>query len=916
MRVSKIAAIGLIVLGAVVVWYSTRMNRPAAVPTSIGTFPGASVVMVTLDTTRADKLGCYGATSGLTPFLDELATRSVVFEQAQTVAPVTLPAHTSMMTGLYPIKHTVRNNGMFVVPDSVETLAEVFSERGYATGAFVSAQVLVKQYGLAQGFDVYDDDLSQGKKVGRGLVPSRRGSITLQAALSWLETVPPEQPVFLWLHLYDPHQPYDPPPEFRNRFPGDPYGAEIAFADEIVKDLVGNLRESGRLDDTVLTVLGDHGEGLGEHGERTHGILLHQATIHVPWILNTPAMTRPTRFHDPVSTVDLAPLLTALVGVEPPNADRLDGVVPFGSGRRGGDSDPIYFESMLPLYQYGWSTLRGVRIGDWDLISGAYNQVFNLKSDPRELANVADTESLELEHLNAKLGEFVAADTDLSADAARELPPSEREALQALGYLATTAPPRRSPPDPRDLIGAHVRVENAQNLLAAGLSSEALGEIDKMLKQDPENIAALNLRARIYLSIGDLDQAEEAYRGVLELDSANSDAFSGLCQVELARGNHEKVIELARLGRHSRSPFGVFDALEARSLIALGRKDEAEALVAKKLAEDPEDPDLLAVRALLYAGQGKVAEAEADLRKAIEVEPFHWSARSQLGNLLRANGRPDEAVAVYQQLLHIQPDDPGTLSSIGSILVDSDPKSAIPYLEEASRLAPGRSMYLTTLGVAYLKVGRLNEAESAFRRSIELDPDEPSARNNLGIVLTQRGKLDEAISVLRELLDRSPGFINARSNLAIALAESGDLQSAEREVRKALAKNPDFTDGLLTLSAICERSGRMDEVYDALKRAAASAPGRADVKVRLAMAAALNGDCDTTLELFDEQLESPTSLPPDLNLEVGKCLEGASRLRQALAHFEQAARQSAAGPTRDEALAAVQRIGLQLGTSR
>lgn len=916
MRISKIVAIGLVVFGAFGLWFSITMDRPTAVPDSIGTFPNASIVMVTLDTTRADRLGCYGATSGLTPFLDEMAKKGVVFEAAQTVAPVTLPAHASMMTGLYPIKHGARNNGMFVVPDEIETLAEVFSEEGYATGAFISAQVLVKQYGLAQGFDIYDDDLSQGKKIGRTMVPSRRGSITLESALSWLETIPSEKPVFLWLHLYDPHAPYDPPPEFRNRFPGDPYGAEIAFADMVVKDLVDNLRESGRLDNTVLTVLGDHGEALGEHGERTHGILLHQATIHVPWILTTPKMTQPMRFSSPVSIVDLAPLLTTLVGVGPPNRDWQDGKVPFGNNRSGVHGVPIYFESMLPMYQYGWSSLRGLRSGDWNLISGAHDELFNLAQDPRELSNVVDTETLELENLNGILGEFVASDENLSPEVARDLPPSEREALQALGYLATTAPPRRSPPDPRDLIGAHVRVEKTQSLLAAGLSSEALGEIDKMLADDPENIAALNLRAQILIATSDLDSAEQTYRESLEVDSANSDAFSGLCRIEQARGNHEKVLELARLGRKSRSPFGVFDAMEARSLIALGRTGDAEALVEAKLAENPEDPDLLSVRAHLFAGRDKLDEAEADLRKAVEAAPFHWSARSQLGHLLKTDGRQEEAVEVFEQLLHIQAGDPGTLSSIGTILVDTDPVAAIPYLEEACRLAPGQKTYLTTLGTAYLKVGRLNESESAFRRSIELDSEEPSVQNNLGIVLTHRGKFDEAISVLRDLLRKSPGFFKARNNLAIALAESGDLQAAEKEVRKLLTEHPDFTDGWLTLSAICDRGGRINQVYEALEKAAATAPDRFDVKIRLAMAAAMSGHCDVTLDLFEDQLETPTALPPELNFEIGTCLERDARLRLALAHFEQAARQSTSSLVRDEALAGVQRIGLQLGDSK
>ena len=912
MRMTKVVGVCLVVAGALGLWLSTRMSRPATLPASVGSFPGASVVMVTLDTTRADRLGCYGSSAGLTPFLDSLAARGIVFEQAQTVAPVTLPAHASMMTGLTPIKHGARNNGMFVVSDEVETLAEVFAEKGYATGAFVSAQVLVRQYGLAQGFEVFDDDLSKGRKVARGLVPSRRGNLTLEAALAWLATVPADKPVFLWLHLYDPHAPFDPPPVFRTRFPMDPYGGEIAFADSLVKDLVTNLEQSGRFANTVLTVLGDHGEGLGEHGERTHGFLLHQATIHVPWILTTPGTDKPLRVRTPVSIVDLAPLVTALAGAKLPNGDRSDGRLPFGEATDGIEQRAIYYEAMLPFYQYGWAALRGLRNGTWSLVNGTRDELFNLEVDPRELTSVAGTESLELESMSGKLGEFANADTGLSAEVALELPPAEREALQALGYLATTAPPRRSPPDPRDLVGAHVHVERGQDLLAAGLFNEALADIDQMLGDDPENIAALTLKGKIQMMMGNLERAEETFRQCLTIDPQNSEVVAGLCQVELSRGRHERVVELARIGRETRSPFGIFDAIEARSLVVLGRHQEAAALIDAKIAVNPDDPDLLSVRAARLVGEGQVAAAEVDLRKAVAVAPFHWRVRRQLGTLLETSGRRDDAVAVFEELLRIQPDDQETLYSIGSILLDSDPATALPYLEEASRLAPARGSFLTSLGVAYLKVGRMAEAESTLRRAVELDPDEPSVRNDLGIVLTQTRRFKEAVEVLTELLDKHPDFFMARNNLAIALAETGDLKAGEQEVRRALAKKADYLDGLLTLAAILDRGGRIAEEYEVLKRAHEAAPERADVRVRLALAAAMSGHCDHTLELFAGSLESPTDLAPELNLEIAKCLEQQGRTSLALRHFEQAARQGAAGALRDEATAGVQRLGLRL----
>ena len=912
MRLTKITGIALIIAGAFGLWLSSRANRPSDIPDSVGTFPGASVVMVTLDTTRADRFGCYGSTAGLTPFLDSLAERGVVFENAQSVAPITLPSHASMMTGLYPTKHEVRNNGMFVLGDDVETLAEVFSENGYATGAFISAQVLVSRYGLDQGFDVYDDDLSQSRKSGTSVVPSRRGNVTLEAAKQWLATIPQDKPVFLWLHLYDPHAPYDPPGNFRARFPSDPYAGEIAFVDALVADLSATLDQSGRLDDTVLTVLADHGEGLGEHGENTHGFLLHQATIHVPWILTTPATNQPIRVVDPVSITDLSPLLTTLVDLRTPNQDRSDGRLPFGGRDATNPARALYFEAMLPLFQYGWSELRGVRSGKWELHAGTRKELFDMAADPRQLTNMAEVEPLELENTSRSLDDFVAEDHGVSAEAALELPPAEREALEALGYMANTSPARRNPPDPRDLVTGHVHIERAQHHLALGEYEEALASIDVMLGGDPENLAALSLKGNVYTAMGDFVQAEETYRRCLEIDPANSDVVMGLCRLESLQGRHERVIELAQVGRGTRSPFRIFDAVEARALAALGREDEADALLASALAASPDDPDLLSAYAERLMKQGKDAEAEAALTRAVAKSPFHQRARRLLGQLLQEGGRSQDAIGVYEEMLRIKPDDAETHFAIGSVLLEEDPTAALPYLEEASRLAPSQSRFLTSLGVAYLKTGRMSEAEATLRRAIALSPDDPSIRNNLGIVLIQSRRFGEAIEELNALLENHPEFVAARNNLAIALAESGDLARAEREVRQAIEKSPDYLDALLTLAAILDRGGRLDEEYSVLQRAFELSPDRVDVRNRLAMCAALVGRCDHTIELVGDGVESPEEMTADLNLSIAKCLEQQGRDTLALRHFEHAARKSPPGALRVEAQGGIQRLGLGL----
>lgn len=912
MRLTKIAALALIIAGALGLWLSSRADDLTGIPDSVGTFPGASVVMVTLDTTRADRLGCYGSTAGLTPYMDSLAAKGIVFENAQAVTPVTLPSHTSMMTGLNPTKHMVRNNGMFVLGDEFETLAEVFSEAGYATGAFISAQVLVGRYGLDQGFDVYGDDLSQARRTGQSVVPARRGNVTLEVAKQWLETIPKDKPVFLWLHLYDPHAPYDPPGAFRARFPQDPYGGEIAFADTLVADLVASLDQSGRLDDTVFTVLADHGEALGEHGEATHGMLLHPATLHVPWILTTPDIENPIRVVDPVSITDLSPLLTTLVGLRTPNQDHSDGRLPFG----GQDATPgeraLYFETMLPMYQYGWSELRGVRSGKWELHAGTRSELFDMAADPRQLTNMAKNEPLELENTTRLLEEFVAEDQDLNVEAAIELPPAEREALEALGYMANTSPARRNPPDPRDLVAGHVQIERAQYHLAVGEYDEALASIDFMLEGDPENLAALSLKGTVFTAMGDFAQAEQTYGRCLEIDPANSEIVAGLCRLETIQGRYERAIELAQVGRETRSPFGIFDAIEARALEALGRNDEAEALLESALAENPDDPDLLCAYAERMMKQGKNAEAEKALARAVDKSPFHQRARRQLGQLLQGGGRSQDAVEVYEEMLRIKPDDAEAHFSIGSVLLDSDPTAALPYLEEASRLAPAKPLYLTTLGVAYLKTGRLGEAEATLRRAILLAPDDPSLRNNLGITLIQSRRFEEAVQELNTLLVRHPDFVAARNNLAIALAESGDLAQAESEARQATESEPNYLDAFLTLAAILDRGERLDEEYVILQSAFILAPERIDVRNRLAMAAALVGQCDHTIDLVGADTESPGEMSAELNLAVAKCLEVQGRDTLALRHFEHAARKSPPGALRDEAQGGIQRLGLTL----
>ncbi|MCD4748982.1 MAG: sulfatase-like hydrolase/transferase [Thermoanaerobaculales bacterium] len=915
MRFMKILALGLVFAGAFGLWWSFQDPPSQELPAGFDAFPGASVVLVTLDTTRADRFGCYGSEAGLTPFMDALAKEGVLFEQAQAVTPITLPSHASILTGLLPTTHEVRNNGMFSLSEEFETLAGAFSREGYATGAFISAQVLASRYGLDRGFDVYDDDLSHSLKVGQSMVPSRKGNLTLDRAISWLDTIDQEQPLFMWLHLYDPHAPYSPPPEFRQKFPADPYGGEIAFTDDLVRRLVEKLKASGRYESTILTIMADHGEALGEHGEKTHGILLHQSTIRVPWLLTTPAgraAQKGMRIERPVSCVDLVPILASLTEITPPNAGRLDGATDVLSSSQQEERD-IYFEAMLPMFQYGWSPLRGLRQGSWQIINGRRSEIFNLSNDPRELVDLSESDPLQLEFLLEQVNAVISTDTTLDVDSSLDMKPSERAALEALGYLATTASARPDPPDPRDLVTGHVHVELSRDLMAAGRSEEALREIDLMLKDDPENLAALNLKAQLFLQLGRMDEAEAILRRSLEFDLRNSDVIANLGRLEMARGHFQAAIELARLGRKSRSPFGTFDVLEARALSALGREPEADELVRASLEKTPDDADLLLVRATQRIRAGQYREAEADLRHAVTVDPFHSPTRQALGQLLQSQGQNDQAIRVYEDLLRINPTNAATLLSIGQIILQTDPLKAIPYLEESARLAPGKKVNQTTLGVAYIQADRVPDAEAALRRATALDPDDHMIRNNLAIVLIRQRKYPAAIQELQTIVASNPGFFQGFNNLAIVLGESGDLEGAEREARKALALQPDFLDARITLAAILHRTDRIDQEFETLEEVWRLAPDRQDIRTSLAIAAADSGRCQRTLDLLKAQLENSEAMSWEAHLASGTCLEKIGKAEEALRHFEEAARRSPPGERREEARQGVHRLSLRIG---
>ena len=436
--------------GIAIVATATVLFTPAACSRLAPPKP-RSLVIVTLDTTRADRLPTYGFASITTPAIDWLSREGVVFDQAMSVAPLTLTAHSSLFTGLYPAHHGVRDNGDRPLAPEKTTLADVLHARGFHTGAFVGSTVLSSDRGLSRGFDVYDDGASEGGKAPR----RRPANDVVDRALGWLDANS-AAPFFLWVHFYDAHAPQTLPDAFRRTYAGDLYAGGIAFADSQLERLIDALRSKGVLDSTAVIVAGDHGESLGEHGENEHGIFLYEGTLHVPLIVRAPGLS-PQRVGGLASLVDVMPSVLDLFGLAPMPGDGMS-LVPAVRGRHDLPERTVYAESMYAR-RFGWSPLRALRDGRFKLVDAPRPELYDLDTDPFEEHDLSGERPQLVKAMQAALPAFdVDCGRDASATTQSAASPEVRARLASLGYTAgmpTLAPGTGT--DPKD----HIQEYNA-----------------------------------------------------------------------------------------------------------------------------------------------------------------------------------------------------------------------------------------------------------------------------------------------------------------------------------------------------------------------------------------------------------------------------------------------------------------------
>jgi arylsulfatase A-like enzyme/Flp pilus assembly protein TadD len=635
-----------------------------------------SLLLITLDTLRADHVSSYGPSPVATPHLDALAAKGARIARAWTAVPLTTPAHASILTGLYPPSHGVRNNARFRLPEDVTTLAELLGGRGRATAAFVSSFTTSRLFGLGQGFELFDDDMGNDDTGSRR--SQRPGPETAAHAANWLAEHG-GKPFFAWVHLFDPHTPYSPPSPFRERHPGDPYSGEVALTDYLVGELVAALEKSGAAGRTAIVVLADHGEGLGTHGEDEHGLLLYQETLSIPFFVVAPGKVAPgTVVQELASVVDVVPTALALLDEPPPREtegrDLFAGAARPGAPAAAPDPGPraLYAETLYPFEEFGWSALYARRDGDGKYIESTRPELYDLAADPKEGKNLAPGEPARAAAMQRALREQAAGlvrHERLSAAAGfgGGTDPETIARLESLGYAAggpggthagEEALPGLQGRNPRDAMEDYQLFDRSQELIRANQPDAAIKLLTRLSTTDPDNPQVLLKLAQACESAGRDAEAERWYR---EMIQRHPTFYLGYRRYSTFLEEHDRPLEARALWIRLAGLLPGYVGIETRLAnieIKAGQPEAAGQRLAAYLKEHPGDAEGWALAGDARAALGDGAGALAAYRQALQLRPTDRGAVDGLVAQLKKQGRTDEAGKELDELLRRAPGDP------------------------------------------------------------------------------------------------------------------------------------------------------------------------------------------------------------------------------------------------------------------
>lgn len=650
--------------------------------------PQLSVLLVSIDTLRADALGAYGNAGARTPWIDRLAREGVRFDAAHAHNVVTLPSHANLLTGRLPFEHGVRDNSGFRLPKDERTLAALVAPRGFRSGGFVSAFVLDERFGLGKGFDRWDSRVAGGE-WGRGFhMPERPGPATVAEAVRWLASG--SGPSFAFVHLYEPHAPYEPPARFASGF-AHPYHGEVAAADAALEPLLRPLFDEGPKARTLVILTSDHGEALGEHGEATHGVFAYESTLRVPLVFWAPKLLRPRVVTEPVRHVDVVPTVLDLLGVAPPPGLAGRSLVELMRGGGGSDAPAAYFEALSTSINRRWAPLYGLRDGSLKYVELPLPELYDLTEDPGEARNLAASRPRELELMKARLERLRANDRGI---APVKEDPETLARLRALGYVAAAdaAPPKRGfgvEDDPKRLIALEVETNRILELYRAGRLDEAIALGRDVIARRPDMDLAYLQLAYLERARGDLKAAIASAQRAVELrpNDAESSALLAVYLTEAGRAAQAAAF-LAPWLERTDEDLDVLNAL-GMALARAGRGREALAVLERARKAHPANTQVLVNIGTVYLVGGATSDARRAFEAALDLDPGVARAHNSLGVIAAREGRMPEAIERWKRAAALNPEDYQTLYNLGHELWKAGERAAArPYLEAYLRYAP------------------------------------------------------------------------------------------------------------------------------------------------------------------------------------------------------------------------------------
>ncbi len=760
--------------------------RPAPVGPDAGF---KNLLIVTFDTTRADRIGAYGYPKAQTPNLDRIAQNGVLFERCLTVAPITLPSHISILTGLYPYNHGARNNGTHNVPADITTIAETLSAEGFATGATVSALVLDSRYGLDQGFDHYDDNLANAEKAPMFMFRETKALDTSKRAVRWLQDRGSER-WFMWVHFFDPHANYNPPEEFAM---DDPYDGEISYADAGMGELMQALSNMGKLDDTLVVMTADHGEALGEHGESTHGMFVYDATTRVPLLMSHPGLQPGLRVPDAVSSVDIVPTTLELLDIQ--SEVIFDGVSMAQSIRHGDDGrvsrPPVYQEAMNPFYNHGWSDLRALRDSNARYVKAPRPELYDLFRDGRELNNLLPGAETEAAPFISQLKTMLAdGELDSRGDDIRSMDPDMREALAAMGYVwssetESVGDSEEPLKDPKDMSHMWERSQQANALVRAERYEEAESMLRAILAEDPGSVMSASSLAGILIKTERKQDALELLRKAVTMNGARNSTFVRLAGLERDMG-----IDTWRIN---------LEAAKARD-----QRDPMPHIREGDWAQDDEKPD----------------EAIACYQAALELDPLAAKAWIGIGNTEHRRANDIKAEKAFMKAIECDPIayeawyDLGVVAEAGDRVADAE-----RYYLKALEIEPRHVLTCVNLGNLYMGVKQYEPAEKYYRLGLVQNEEDFKANYNYGLLKSIQGEYKMAAALFGQACRAEPTEIVAWQQRMRACRQSemwaGCLEAAE----VVLGTTPNSLGALIFAGVAAHQSGELDLAKSYLTRA-------------------------------------------------------------------------------------------------